>query len=207
LLCFLSNLGVGACEETPDFSKYNSCTLSLFDFSTNGFLKEVLMRAITLILTQLFLMGVITGVSLADDFYVFPSKGQSNDQMNKDKAECVTWATRQSGFDPMAAPTATSPPPKTGAPKGGAVRGGLRGAAVGAAIGSMSGDMGEGAAIGAAAGGLLGGMRRRDQQQQEENAKRQWEEEQRANYARNRDSFNRAYKLCLEAKGYSVTPK
>ena len=165
------------------------------------------MRAITLILTLLFLLVVIPGASLADDFFIFPSKGQSNDQMNKDKAECATWATGQSGFDPMAAPTATSPPPKTEAPKGGAVRGGLRGAAVGAAVGSITGEAGKGAAMGAAAGGLLGGMRRRDQEQQEEHAKRQWEEEQRANYEKNRDSFNRAYKLCLEAKGYAVTPK
>ena len=32
----------------------------------------------------------------------------------------------------------------------------------------------------------------------------QWAQQQAANYAKNRDSYNRAYSACLEGKGYTV---
>jgi hypothetical protein len=47
----------------------------------------------------------------AQEIIVYPAKGQSNDQMEKDKFECYTWARDQTGFDPMQVPTASSPPP------------------------------------------------------------------------------------------------
>src|SRR4029453_17199796 len=31
---------------------------------------------------------------------IYPGKGQSPDQQNKDKGECHVWAVQQSGFDP-----------------------------------------------------------------------------------------------------------
>ena len=49
--------------------------------------------------------------SWCQDLIVYPAKGQSNDQMEKDKYECYSWAKGQTGFDPMQTPTATSPPP------------------------------------------------------------------------------------------------
>jgi len=47
----------------------------------------------------------------AQDLIVYPAQGQSNDQMEKDKFECYTWAKGQTGFDPMQIPTASSAPP------------------------------------------------------------------------------------------------
>jgi len=47
----------------------------------------------------------------AQEIIVYPAKGQSSDQMEKDKFECYTWARDQTGFDPMQMPTATSPAP------------------------------------------------------------------------------------------------
>ena len=70
----------------------------------------------------------------------------------------------------MAPPTATAPPPKQEAQKGGVVRGGARGALVGVTAGAIAGDAGKGAAIGAASGALIGGMRRQDQKAREEQA-------------------------------------
>jgi hypothetical protein len=51
---------------------------------------------------------------------------------------------------------------------------------------------------------MIGGMRRRDQVAREQQAEQQWAQEQAANYAANRDKYNRAYGACLEGKGYTV---
>ena len=37
----------------------------------------------------------------AQEIMVYPAKGQSSDQMEKDKFECYSWAKGQTGFDPM----------------------------------------------------------------------------------------------------------
>lgn len=145
------------------------------------------------------------GVALADqELIVYPSKGQSQKQMEKDKYDCYTWAKKQTGFDPMAQPTASAPPPQQEAPRGGVGRGAVRGGVVGLAVGAIAGDAGKGAAIGAASGGLFGGMRRRDQVQQEEQAQEQWAQDQAAQYRQKRHEYNRAYGACLEGKGYTV---
>ena len=140
----------------------------------------------------------------AQDFFVFPSRGQSQQQMERDKAECQTWARQQTGFDPLAAPRATTPPPPRETPQGGLVRGGARGAAVGAVGGAIAGNAGRGAAIGAGTGALLGGMRRSDQIMREEQAQQDWARQQAAQQAQDRDRFNRAHRTCLEGKGYTV---
>jgi hypothetical protein len=138
------------------------------------------------------------------DLIVYPAKGQSQDQMEKDKFECYTWAKGQTGFDPMQMPQATAPPPQQEAQKGGVVRGGLRGGAVGLAAGAIGGDAGKGAAIGAVSGGLIGGMRRRDQTRRQQTAQKKWEQEQANAYMQGRNSYNRAYGACLEGRGYTV---
>jgi hypothetical protein len=142
--------------------------------------------------------------ALAQDLVIYPAKGQSQEQMEKDKFECYTWAKQQTGFDPMQVPTATAPPPGQEALKGGLVRGAARGALVGVTVGAIAGDAGKGAAIGAASGGLFGGMRRRDQVRQEEKAQDQWAQNQAAQYSQKRNEYNRAYGACLEGKGYTV---
>jgi len=142
--------------------------------------------------------------ALAQDLLIYPAKGQSQEQMEKDKFECYTWAKQQTGFDPMQVPTATAPPPKQEAKKGGVGRGAVRGGVTGLAVGAIAGDAGKGAAIGAASGGLFGGMRRRDQVRQQEKAQDQWAQDQAANYARRRHEYDRAYSVCLEGKGYTV---
>jgi hypothetical protein len=145
-----------------------------------------------------------TQVALAQDFIVFPSRGQSQAQMERDKVECQIWARQQTGFDPLQTPVASTPPPSAGAPQGGLIRGGARGAAVGVVGGAIAGDAGRGAAIGAGTGALIGGMRRSDQLRQENEAQRQWTQQEAAAHASARDRFNRAYRTCLEGKGYAV---
>ena len=154
------------------------------------------MKRMIILTALLFFAAPVTGPALADDLYIYPTKGQSNDQMEKDKYNCYQWAKKQSGFDPMEQPKATAPPPQQEAPQGGI----LRGAAMGAIIGGIAGDAGKGAAAGA----VVGGVRRRSQVRNEEYQQDQWAQNQAANYAQNRDSYNRAYSACLEGKGYTV---
>ncbi len=145
-----------------------------------------------------------TGTALAQEPVIYPAKGQSPEQLDKDKYECYSWAKKESGFDPMQQPTASDPPPQKEAPKGGAVKGAARGGLVGLAGGAIAGDAGKGAAIGAASGALVGGMRRIDQQRQQAQAEQQWAQNQAATHTKNRDSYDRAYSACLEGRGYTV---
>jgi hypothetical protein len=163
-------------------------------------MKKSLFQMIICLVMVLFFSGNI----LADELFVFPAKGQSQEQLEKDKYKCHEWAKKSTGFDPMKTPKASTPPPAQEAPQGGLIRGAARGAAVGVVGGAIAGDTGKGAAIGAATGALIGGMRRRDQAMRQEQAQQQWAQQQAAIYAKKRDAFNRAYTACLEGKGYTV---
>ena len=138
------------------------------------------------------------------DFIVYPGQGQSADQMAQDKAECQRWATEQSGFNPLATPRASTPPPAAEQPTGGVGRGAVRGAAGGALVGALAGNTKKGAAIGAGSGALLGGMRRSDQKAREQASRDNWEQQEVARISRERNDFNRAYSACLQGRGYTV---
>lgn len=152
-------------------------------------------------------LGMIASVPMnlrADDLFIYPTKNQSAEQQDKDKWECRAWATKQTGFDPAARATASSPPPTRQAPRGGLVRGAAGGAAVGAIGGAIAGNAGKGAAIGAAGGGLLGTVRRNDQVRQDQYAHQQWAQQNVAQYEQNRSNWVRAVKACLTGRGYTV---
>ena len=147
--------------------------------------------------------------SWGQDLIVYPAKGQSNDQMEKDKYECYSWAKGQTGFDPMQAPTATSPPPSQEKKSvgGSMVKGGVLGGAGGAVIGGIAGGSKgarRGAAIGGLSGGAIGGMRSSSQNRQAEQQRKQWEQEQASQYMQRRNEYNRAHAACLEGRGYTV---
>ncbi len=129
------------------------------------------------------------------DVMVYPAKGQSNEQLARDRYECHIWAVQQSGFDPSNARAANqaSPQPQQ---RGEVLRGGARGAAAGAAIGAIAGDAGKGAAIGATAGGLRRGFQQLDNNRNAQN--------QPAAPVPGQDAYNRAISACLSGRGYSV---
>ncbi|MEY3289284.1 MAG: hypothetical protein RLZZ419_1526 [Pseudomonadota bacterium] len=137
---------------------------------------------------------VLLSVSAQADVMVYPAKGQSSEQLSKDRYECHTWAVNQSGFDPANAPAqqVNSQPQQ----KGELIRGGARGAAAGAAIGAIAGDAGKGAAIGATAGGLKKGFQKLDSKKAEQS--------QTAAPSSGQDAYNRAFGACLSGRGYSV---
>jgi len=132
--------------------------------------------------------------------YVYPAKGQSQQQQKEDEFECYKWAIEQSGIDPLNLPKVEAPPPQTG-PTGGAVVGAAKGAAAGVAIGAIAGDAGKGAAIGAAAGAMAG---RRAGKQAQAQANQQAQASAAASEQAMKDSFVKAFSVCLEGKGYTI---
>jgi hypothetical protein len=130
---------------------------------------------------------------------IFPAKGQSAAQQQKDEAECYAWAKGQTGYDPaQATQYAAAPPPPQH--QGERVRGAARGAAGGAAIGAIAGDAGKGAAIGAVAGTMGGGARQR--RKQDDYAQGASQQQQAA--GQQQQQYQRAYGACFESKGYTV---
>ena len=147
----------------------------------------------------------VAGSAFAQDFFIYPNEGQSNEQMEQDKFQCYNWAKGQTGFDPMHVPTATAPPPGKQAGSGGTLKGAAAGAIVGGAVGGLSsGKVGKGAAYGAGAGALLGGLKQAGKKKEDEKRQEQWEKDQTAQYAQKRNEYNRAYVACLEGRGYTV---
>ena len=144
-------------------------------------------------------MVALTNLAMAD-FMIFPAKGQSNEQLEKDKFSCYGWAKQQSGFDPMATPTTSTPAPSQEQKSGGVVRGALGGAALGAIIGDSS----RSARNAGAAGALIGGVRQSSANRKTQENTEQWKQQEANNYANNRNQYNRAYTACLEGKGYTV---
>jgi hypothetical protein len=133
---------------------------------------------------------------------IYPAKGQTAEQMQKDKGECYTWATQQSGYDPVAAAQqAQAAQGGTGSSSsGGAVKGGAKGAAAGAAIGAVAGDPGKGAAIGATAGGVGGAAKKRKQETAQKDAAAQQQQETSQKLA----GYNKAFAACMEGRNYTV---
>ena len=115
-----------------------------------------------------------------------------------DTLACYDSAKARTGFDPEAPPVEAEATKK---PRGGALRGAARGAAGGAAIGAIVGDAGDGAAVGAVGGAMRG---RRAQRREAEHAEKESEQAAATENAENRETFNRAFGACMDARNYSV---
>jgi YmgG-like glycine-zipper protein len=136
---------------------------------------------------------------------IYPSKGQTPEQQQKDQQECYNWAVQQTGFDPVVAKqqlnqTGQQAQGNVDATQGQAVKGAARGAVAGVAIGAIAGDAGKGAAIGATAGGLAGGMKRRDQAAAEQSKVDQAAQQ----YQQGLEKWDRAFTACLQGREYTV---
>lgn len=144
-------------------------------------------------------MAVGTTVVVASEPIVYPAKGQTPEQIEQDKYACYQWAKNETGVDPMAM-AQQSPPSTPQSTTSSAGRGALRGAAGGAIVGAIAGDAGKGAAIGAGVGALGGGARRR----QEQAVIDQQQASQTAAQSQNIATYNRAFSVCMEGRGYTV---
>jgi predicted lipid-binding transport protein (Tim44 family) len=171
--------------------------------------KEVIMKLLLLTFVLIVLLSFGAGSVIAQEPIIYPAQGQSQDQLEKDKFECYTWAKGETGFDPMQVPTASSPAPSQekksvggSALKGGAV-GGIGGAVLGGIVGGKK-KAKKGAVIGGLTGGTLGGVRSSSQNRQAEQNRQQWEKQEANKYMRQRNDYNRAYSACLSGRGYTV---
>jgi hypothetical protein len=144
--------------------------------------------------------GLLCTASAQGNPVIYPAKGQTQQQQEKDKYECYIWAKGQTGFDPMQAGSTPPPPPPPQGPSGERVKGAARGAAVGAVAGGIAGDAGKGAAAGAVGGAMIGGMKKRDKEAQQAQALKQ----QASAIASKQTEYNRAFAACMEGHGYTV---
>lgn len=169
---------------------------------------------LTGLIAAAFSLGALPAA--AQGLFIYPSKGQTQEQQSRDRYECHSWAVQQSGFDPSRSQIAQSNvasgrPPPSEAPRGGLFRGAARGAALGAVGGAIAGNTGKGAAIGAATGALFGGFRRRNQrrqqayqQQQYQRQQQLYQQQQAQASQQGRNNYNRAMGACLSGRGYTV---
>jgi hypothetical protein len=165
------------------------------------------MRHVTFISFLLLFSVWLVSPVWAQDPIVYPAQGQSEDQMEKDKYQCYSWAKNQTGFDPMKTPTTSTAPPAKEKEVWGAGKTGVAGGATGAIVGGAAkGKKGavRGGLIGAAGGALIGGARSSNQRNREEQKRRDWERRETNNYVRARSEYNRAFGACMEGRGYSV---
>jgi hypothetical protein len=167
-------------------------------------------KRVKAVIIVLSFLTIAAGQTSGQELIVFPAKGQSQQQMERDKFDCYSWAKQQTGFDPTQTPApaqAAPAQPPPGSAAGGVVRGGAGGAALGAAVGGIAGGWsgaGKGAAIGAVTGGVFGGLRSQARNYQSAQAQQNQSAQQSAQYRQKRDTYNRAYAACLEGKGYTV---
>ena len=116
---------------------------------------------------------------------VYPAKGQSAAQQQKDDGECYAWAKSNTGIDPVAVAQAPAP-----GPGGRRVAGAAKGAIVG---GLVTGGDSHGATAGAVVGTMAGGSKARQQQQGQAQASQQA-----------MSTFYRAYGACMEGRNYTL---
>ena len=167
----------------------------------------------------------VTGTSATP--FIYPSKGQTAQQEQKDKSECYGWASQQTGFDPAqelqdqqaAAARARQQSQQAqqvaaqqiDSTQGQGIVGAAGGAAGGAIIGAITGDAGRGAAIGSAVGLLAGWHRRRAEEIDGANQQLQTQQQIAAQSAQQLAvsqqklaNYNLAFKTCMQGRGYTL---
>ena len=136
---------------------------------------------------------------------IFPAKGQTSEQQEKDEHDAYDWACEQTGWDPYKAHDALMEQSKetqeaAGKTRGAAFGGAARGALLGLAVGAIAGESGEGAAIGAAAGGLGKGMRSQKSRSQLQTSQAGSEKEYKAKFA----EWDKHFVAAMKGKGYTI---
>ena len=137
----------------------------------------------------------LAAAAAAEEPEVYPAKGQTVEQQERDQFECHEWATKDTGVDPVALAEGQPGGATPSSNEGGAARG----AGIGAMRGAAEGNAAAGAARGVGIGRMISVLR----------AKRQLREQQakaaqRATVHNELDKYDRAYAACLIGRGYSV---
>lgn len=137
--------------------------------------------------------------------YIYPSKGQTQQQQQKDEQECHQWAQKQTGVNPEKIADQATSLQSYQQPEGGMRRslfgGAGRGAALGAIGGAIGGDAGKGAEIGAAMGAASGFLRHRRRMEEQHEFNQTVAQKEKAAMGQ----FQQAYETCLRGRGYTVS--
>lgn len=139
--------------------------------------------------------------------YVYPTGGQTQDQLGRDRYECHLWAVKQSNFDPSV--TALTPRQRVQvvpAPPAGSdtVAGAVTGAIIGAVVAR---DPGAGAVGGAIVGGAVGAVSDGQREAQAKAVQQRYDQRDAARMAKldeQAGNYRRALTACLEGRGYTV---
>jgi hypothetical protein len=141
--------------------------------------------------------------------YVYPTGGQTQEQLNRDRYECYLWGVKQSGFDPSQTSLAPHqrvevvPMPPAGTST---AAGAITGAVIGAVIAGPH-DSGAGAVAGAILGGAAGAASDAQRQAQANRVQSRYDQREAARMAKLEEqasNYRRALTACLEGRGYTV---
>jgi uncharacterized protein YcfJ len=160
-------------------------------------------------------LAIVGAAAVAQDMYVYPAKGQSEQQLSTDRYQCHRWAVAETNFDPT--DLGEAGPPRTvrvpvpdnkaaGATGKGAIAGALAGAVLGHGDDKFK-NTAIGAAVGAAVGGAVeanGEMKAQDQARDEARERADDMKRTKAEKAMRRANYRRALTACLEGRGYTV---
>lgn len=143
-------------------------------------------------------------VAVPTDVYVYPSNGQSDAQLDRDRYECNDWAVKQSHYDPsqvhddaQRVRVVAMPPPGVNTAVGA-----VTGAVIGSALTGRHDGPG-GLLFGALAGAMIGAASDNANQQQAERVQRQ--NDRQSDYSMQQaQAYRRAIGACLEGRGYTV---
>jgi hypothetical protein len=136
---------------------------------------------------------------------VYPAKGQSPDQLERDRYDCHVWAVQQSGYDPSRpglAPGERVVVQPANAPGTGTAVGAIAGAILGAAIAGPR-DAGAGLVLGGITGAAVGTASDANAQAQA-NAEQSRYDRNAAYSAQGAANYRRAISACLDARGYTT---
>ena len=141
--------------------------------------------------------------------YFYPTQGQSPAQQDRDRYECYSWASQQTGFDPSLPQlpphqrVEVVPQPPVGQ---NAAAGAVTGAFLGAAVSRPNRSF-EGALFGAIAGTILGATSDAARQDQAARVQEGYDRRAAQTAARTEQqaaAYRRAMGACLEGRGYTV---
>ena len=139
----------------------------------------------------------LAAVAAATEPVVYPAKGQTAEQQERDQFECHEWATKDTGVDPVAlAEQKLAPATPSSSHEGEAARS----AGIGAMRGAADGDAAAGAARGFGIGRMISVLKAKRQLREQQSATTQ----EGAAVHDQLDKYDRAYAACLTGRGYTV---
>jgi hypothetical protein len=133
---------------------------------------------------------------------VYPAKGQSPDQLERDRYECHVWAVQQTGVDPSRPQAQPDERVIAPLPGSGAATGAVGGAVVGSILAGPR-TAGLGLLLGGATGAIVGAAADANAQAQAQQAQSQINQNIAIDQAWSQ-SYRQAIGACLEARGYTV---